>query len=124
MQEKTLLPYELMMIYNKNLQGEEGMAEATICDMKGNSISKGAYVKYSGTNTRGKVKEIRSDDNKKWVLLDSTELLYDSNYVEVVREEEKAADREAQSLEEFKKRLEEKRATLQKEMANVDECGA
>ena len=61
---------------------------------------------------------------KRWVLLDSTELLYDSNYVEVIREEEKAADREAQSLEEFKKRLEEKRATLQREMANVDECGA
>ena len=100
------------------------MAEATICDMKGNLISEGTYVKYSGTNTRGKVKEIRSEDSKKWVLLDSTELLYDSNYIEVIREEEKAADREAQSLEEFKKRLEEKRATLQKEMANVDECGA
>jgi hypothetical protein len=100
------------------------MTEATICDMKGNSISEGTYVKYLGTDTRGKVKEIRSADNKKWVLLDSTELLYDSNYVEVIREEEKATDREAQSLEEFKKRLEEKRATLQKEMANVDECGA
>jgi hypothetical protein len=58
------------------------------------------------------------------VLLDSTELLYDSKFVEVIQEEEKASDREAQSLEEFRKRLEEKRATLQREMANVDECGA
>ncbi len=100
------------------------MAEATICDIRGNTISTGTYVKYSGTNTRGKVKEIQSDGNKKWVLLDSTELLYDSNFVEVIREEEKASDREAQSLEEFRKRLEEKRATLQREMTNVDECGA
>jgi len=100
------------------------MAEATICDMKGNSISAGAYVKYSGTNTRGKIIEIRSDGTKNWVLLDSTELLYDSNYVEVIKEEEKGTDREVQSLEEFKKRLEEKRETLQREMTNVDECGA
>jgi hypothetical protein len=100
------------------------MAEATICDMRGNLISTGTYVKYSGTNTTGKVKEIRSDGNKKWVLLDSTELLYDSNFVEVVKEGEKAIDREAQSLEEFRKRLEEKRAALEREMANVDECGA
>jgi len=100
------------------------MAQATICDMKGNSISTGAYVKYLGTNTRGKIIEIRSDGTKNWVLLDSTELFYDSNYVEVIKEEEKGTDREVQSLEEFKKRLDEKRETLQREMTNVDECGA
>lgn len=92
-------------------------------DMKNHEISVGAHVKYAGTHTRGKVKEIRVDGGSIWVLIDSTDLYYDPRHVELVSKEMETIDKEAQSLEEFRRRLDEKRELLHADMGSFDEPG-
>ncbi len=100
------------------------MTDAVACDARNNVITVGAHVKYVGTHTRGTVKDIRSDGDHQWVLLDSTNLLYDAKHVEIVNEAtEKVVDKEVQSLDEFRRRLEEKREYLKTAHESYDEPG-
>ncbi|MEI7827062.1 MAG: DUF2098 family protein [Euryarchaeota archaeon] len=99
------------------------MGDEVALDMKNNAITVGAFVKYAGTHTRGKVKELRVDGDKTWVLIDSTNLYYDPKHLELVSKETETADREAQSLEEFRKRLDQKREILHVTMEGFDEPG-
>jgi hypothetical protein len=99
------------------------MSDAIAYDMKNHAISVGAQVKYAGTHTRGKVKEIRVVGDSTWVLIDSTNLYYDPNHLELVSKEMETADKEAQSLEEFRRRLDDKREILHATMGAFDEPG-
>jgi len=99
------------------------MSGPIVYDMKNHAISIGAHVKYVGTHTRGKVKEIRVAGSSTWVLIDSTNLYYDPKHVELVSKEMETSDKEAQSLEEFRKRLDEKREMLHATMGSFDEPG-
>jgi hypothetical protein len=99
------------------------MGDEIALDMKNRAITVGAHVKYAGTHTRGKVLELRVLDEKTWVLVDSTNLYYDPKHLELVSKETVTADREAQSLEEFRKRLDEKRELLHVTMDGFDEPG-
>ena len=99
------------------------MGDVGALDMKNHAIMIGAHVKYAGTHTRGKVKELRVDSDKTWVLLDSTNLYYDPKHLELVSKETETADREAQSIEEFRKRLDQKREVLHATMEGFDEPG-
>jgi hypothetical protein len=99
------------------------MSDDVALDIKNRAITVGAYVKYAGTHTRGKVLELQVFDEKTWVLIDSTNLYYDPKHLEIVSKETVTADREAQSLEEFRKRLDEKRELLHVSMEGFDEPG-
>jgi hypothetical protein len=99
------------------------MSDEVALDMKNREITVGAHVKYSGTHTRGKVLELRAFDKKTWVLIDSSNLYYDPNHLEIVSKETMTTDREVQSLEEFRKRLDEKREMLHVSMDGFDEPG-
>jgi hypothetical protein len=99
------------------------MGDEVALDMKNRAITVGAHVKYAGTHTRGKVLELRVFDEKAWVLIDSTNLYYDPKHLELVSKETGTVDREAQSLEEFRKRLDEKRELLHVTMDGFDEPG-
>lgn len=100
------------------------MADIVACDAWNQAIAVGSHVKYVGTHTRGKVKEIKTDGDRQWVLLDSTNLFYDARHLELVKETaEKVEDKEVQSLEEFRRRLEEKREYLQTARESYDEPG-
>ena len=99
------------------------MSDVIAYDMKNHEISGGAQVKYAGTHTRGKVKEIRVVGDSTWVLVDSTNLYYDPHHLELVSKEMDTADKETQSLEEFRRRLDEKREMLQATMGGFDEPG-
>jgi hypothetical protein len=99
------------------------MGDEVVLDMKNRAITIGAYVKYAGTHTRGKVLELRVSDEKMWVLIDSTNLYYDPKHLELVSKETGTTDREAQSIEEFRKRLDEKRELLHVTMDGFDEPG-
>jgi hypothetical protein len=99
------------------------MDDEVALDMKNRAITVGAHVKYAGTHTRGKVLELRVLDEKTWVLVDSTNLYYDPKHLELVSKGTVAADREAQSLEEFRKHLDEKRELLHVTMDGFDEPG-
>ncbi len=100
------------------------MSESTAFDARNQTITVGAYAKYVHTHTRGKVAEIKTDGDHKWVLLDSTNLFYDAKQLELVDETtEKVTDKETQSLDEFRKRLEEKRECLETAKDSFDEPG-
>jgi hypothetical protein len=99
------------------------MDDEVALDIKNRAITVGAYVKYAGTHTRGKVLELNVFDEKTWVLIDSTNLYYDPKHLELVSKETAIADREAQSLEEFRKLLDEKRELLHVSMDGFDEPG-
>lgn len=48
----------------------------------------GAHVRYSGTGSAGEVLDIRSDDQGVWAKVDTTQLWYNSRYLEVMDENE------------------------------------
>ena len=55
-----------------------------INDLNGNKIKIGLQVKYSGTHTIGKVEKIIFKENIAWIKLDSADLYYRSDYIEVI----------------------------------------
>jgi hypothetical protein len=99
------------------------MTDAVAYDMKNRAIAVGAHVKYVGTHTRGEVKEICTEGDSTWVLVDSTNLYYNPKHLELVSKETEKTDKEAQSLDEFRRRLDEKRELLRATIEGVDEPG-
>lgn len=57
-------------------------------DVRGIPITKGNHVRYTGTGSTGEVTDLRSDDEGSWVLLDTTELWYKTDSLEVIKEED------------------------------------
>lgn len=57
-------------------------------DVRGMPIHKGVHVRYTGTGSAGEALDFKSDDEGKWVLLDTTELWYNTDFLEVIDENE------------------------------------
>ncbi|MGL4670040.1 MAG: DUF2098 domain-containing protein [Methanobacteriaceae archaeon] len=57
-------------------------------DARGKSIELGAYVRYTGTGTSGIVEDIKFKDQKTWIKLENNDLLYLSDYLEIVSKSE------------------------------------
>lgn len=57
-------------------------------DVRGKPILKGVHVRYTGTGSAGEAVDFKSDDNGTWVLLDTTDLWYKTEFVEVIGETE------------------------------------
>ena len=57
----------------------------------------GVHVRYSGTGSAGEVLALRSDDDGIWAKVDTTQLWYNSRYLELLDEKEyrKIKDRES-----------------------------
>ena len=55
-----------------------------VLDVNGNKISIGLYVKYIGTHTIGKVENILIKEEVVWIKLDSSDLYYRNDYIEVI----------------------------------------
>jgi hypothetical protein len=53
-----------------------------------NSILKGTHVRYKGTGSAGEVLDLRSDDEGIWAKVDTTDLWYNTRYLELLDEEE------------------------------------
>ena len=77
-------------------------------DSKGQKISEGLQVKYTGTHTIGKIDKIVSKNGVFWIKIDSTNLYYRSDYVEVVEGKEdyfKSNKRQIIKKEQFKVKI-------------------
>jgi hypothetical protein len=57
-------------------------------DVRGKPIQKGIHVRYTGTGSAGEAVDFKSDNTGKWVLLDTTELWYKTEFIEVIGESE------------------------------------
>lgn len=77
-----------------------------VVDTCGKSITTGSYVVYQGTGTIGKVSDIKTIDNDIWAKIDSTNLWYKSNTLQVVaKSDEKLTKASKEDLEEKIKRM-------------------
>ncbi|MGC9517954.1 MAG: DUF2098 family protein [Methanomicrobiales archaeon] len=75
-----------------------------VLDIRNKKIQLGSQVKYVGTNAHGIVEDICIKKGVPWVLIDSTNLYYLSNYLEVVNYDVKVKSRYS-SKKDFKKNL-------------------
>jgi hypothetical protein len=62
------------------------MAELKVFDIRGREMKTGDYVKYINTGTIGEITEIMEDDEGVWAFLDSTELYYKIELLELTDE--------------------------------------
>ncbi|MDR0767121.1 MAG: DUF2098 domain-containing protein [Methanosarcinales archaeon] len=66
------------------------MAELKVFDIRGREMKVGDFVKYINTGTVGVITEIMEDAEGIWALLDSTELYYKIELLELTDEITKA----------------------------------
>jgi len=59
-------------------------------DSCGKPIEKGSYVIYNGTGTIGKIVDIKSENNESWIKVDSTDLWYNSQFIQAIDKAEEA----------------------------------
>lgn len=60
-----------------------------IVDACGKSIAAGSYVIYGGTGTIGKVSDVKTVDEDTWAKIDTTDLWYKSNTLQLVDKSDK-----------------------------------
>jgi hypothetical protein len=92
---------------------EDASGAITVTDLYGKPISVGTTVRYVTTRTTGKVIGLKEDEGRKWALVDSTHLFYDTRYLEVTQakasdeEDEKVAKVDVEDLEKRIKAMED-----------------
>jgi hypothetical protein len=59
-----------------------------VADARGKIIFKGAHVRYTGTGSAGEVTDIKSDDDGSWAKIDTTDLWYKSQFIELIDEDQ------------------------------------
>lgn len=91
-------------------------AEEVALDLYGRPIKRGDPVRYLGTGTTGKVKDILKDSEGVWVVLDTTELLYKPEYLVYGEEVKKRHEEEVTYTLDEIIRLQEQRAEKLREI--------
>lgn len=59
-----------------------------VADARGKNILKGSHVRYTGTGSAGEVLDIKSDDEGSWAKIDTTDLWYNSEFLELINQRE------------------------------------
>ena len=60
----------------------------SFCDIRGETIDLGAFIRYTGTGTVSKVVDLKEEDNQQWVKLEEPALWYAADSLEVVQEKD------------------------------------
>ena len=60
----------------------------SFCDIRGETIDIGAFIRYTGTGTISRVMELKEEDNQQWVKLDEPALWYAADSLEVINEKD------------------------------------
>ena len=60
----------------------------SFCDIRGETIDVGAFIRYTGTGTISKVVDLKEEDNQQWVKLEEPALWYAADSLEVVNEKD------------------------------------
>lgn len=94
-----------------------GVITVETVSSKGKEIIIGVHVRYSGTGSAGEVLDLRSDDEGVWAKVDTTQLWYNSRYLDVMDEDEyrKLKSREVKKKSnKFNEESDEKEVTKKK----------
>lgn len=77
-----------------------------VVDACGKSIAAGSHVIYSGTGTIGKVSDVKTVDEGTWAKIDTTDLWYKSNTLQLVDKSDKILKKSSkEDLKEKVKRM-------------------
>ncbi|WP_297982656.1 DUF2098 domain-containing protein [uncultured Methanobrevibacter sp.] len=60
----------------------------SFCDIRGETIDVGSFIRYTGTGTVSQVVELKEEDNGFWVKLDEPAMWYAVDSLEVVQEKD------------------------------------
>ncbi len=79
----------------------------------------GSHARYTGTGSAGEIVDIRADEQGTWAKIDTTELWYNSQFLEVIDENEyqriKHKEKELSNKEKVKKDV-----SLKKKLEEID----
>ena len=59
-----------------------------VADARGKNILIGSHVRYTGTGSAGEVLDVRSDEEGTWAKIDTTDLWYNSEFLELLNQHE------------------------------------
>jgi hypothetical protein len=59
-----------------------------VSDARGKNIMKGSHVRYTGTGSAGEVLDVKSNGEGSWARIDTTDLWYNSQYLEVIEKQQ------------------------------------
>jgi hypothetical protein len=92
-----------------------------VADAHGNNILKGSNVRYTGTGSAGEVLEVKIDDEGTWAKIDTTNLWYNSEFLELIDQREYLRYKRKQKKELSEKEVQvEKAVKLKNKLEDVD----
>ena len=90
-----------------------------VADARGKNILKGSHVRYTGTGSAGEVLDVKSDDEGTWAKIDTTDLWYNSEFLELINQHEyeriRRRGRQRKEIDQV-----EKAVSLKKQLEDVD----
>jgi hypothetical protein len=92
-------------------------------DAHGKNILKGSNVRYTGTGSAGEVLDVKEDLEGTWAKMDTTNLWYKSQFLELIDQREYLRiKRKQKQLKELKEKEDkvEKAVKLKKKLEDVD----
>lgn len=84
---------------------EESSVVDAIVDVNGAPLNIGSNVRYINTDTIGEITDIKTDDEGTWALLDTTDLYYRVDTLQITDKKASAGKEYAISEEEMKERI-------------------
>lgn len=84
----------------------EGLGNMEVADARGKNILIGSQVRYTGTGSAGEVLDIKRDEEGSWARIDTTDLWYNSKFLELINQRE---------YERIKRRSKQLKGTSEKE---------
>ncbi|WNY27713.1 DUF2098 domain-containing protein [Methanolapillus ohkumae] len=76
-----------------------------VADIRGLEMNVGDFVRYINTGTVGHILEIMTDDEGTWAFLDSTELYYKIEFLEITPETKAAIDKRKDLEEDIQEKI-------------------
>lgn len=91
-------------------------------DALGKNILKGSHVRYTGTGSAGEVLDVRSDEEGIWAKVDTTDLWYNSQYLEVIdeREYQRIKRKEKELTDKEQAKTVQKSVNIKKKLEEID----
>ena len=87
--------------------------EPSAVDADGAPISVGSNVRYINTDTIGEITDIKTDDEGTWALLDTTQLYYRTDTLQITDRKASASKEYTLSEEDVKERIKKQAESLQ-----------
>lgn len=94
-----------------------------VADARGKNILIGSHVRYTGTGSAGEVLDIKTDEEGSWARIDTTDLWYNSMFLELINPHEyeriKRRAKQRTGLSDKEEKI-KKAVNLKKKLEDID----